>query len=892
MGIKNFLFIIGTLLPLTLSSQNVTGYVSDNNNIPVAFSTVSLLHPNDSSVVSYSATDKNGLYKLNAPNEGEFLLKVTYIGFHPFWGQVKLQKGKESQLNVNLEENPQMLDAVIIKGVYRGVRDSNDTIKYDTKAFTDGSEVVLGDVLNKLPGIEVDTKGNVKAQGKDVEKILLDGQDYFANNPQLATKNLSADIAETVEVLNNYSEYSILSGFQSNEQTVINVGVNKSKYGKISGNIIAGGGLKDRYNSNANLMQLRSKSMVSFIGAVNNTGDEVFSTDDYFKLQGGINEVIGKSGKFELSEEERRLLFPPNNTYSKTNGLSALNFSYQPKSSFKMNSYVLFNADRAKSEDINSYRYFIGDQQILPVLETVESKNRNNLISGYLKLEYSPDKTLSLAYKGTVSSSTMKGNIMLNNIVDDATSFSKELKHIKPVRTNHQLMLMKALGKNVLLTNARFTYSNVPSDFHLTTDSLFLPVDFQKYENLYSGRQKARTNKITGEFSSSLFYKMSKSYFIQPQIGINYNYQNLNTGILSGVDNSVILSDGNPLINKLTSKNYDLFSGVSLIKNKGFFRFKLGIGLHYLFQDGEIKSKIKEKQIAEITPFSEFSLVFSPKHRLNTAFSKLISSNDVEYFTDSIFLNSSKSYRSKSLVNQYYNHKYIAALNYNYFDSFSDITVIMTGAYEKEEDKVTVDYIQDGITSKNQYVISPSIDNIFGNLYLSKGLGFIPWRATLNGTVSNKQYYNFLSGNKNKIISGRYASNIKLQSNYDFPLNAELFAEVEHVNNNASITQDVIFNVQRYGGKLKYKANKSLYMEAELQYVKNRLPSYNQELFQLNAFVKYDFSKKASIQLRGVNMLHLDNLNWSSVSYTQNYELERHYRKIPGNILLSLKYNF
>lgn len=891
MGIKNILFSVGILLPLTLFSQNITGYVSDNNNIPIAFSTVCLLQPNDSSVVNYSATDKDGVYELNVPHEGLYLFKVTHIGYHPFWDKIQLVRGKESKLNAKMEENPQMLDAVIVKGVYKGVRYRNDTIKYDTKAFTDGSEIVLGDVLNKLPGIEVDGKGHVKAQGKDVEKILLNGQDYFANSPQLATKNLSADIAETVEVLNNYSEYSILSGFQSNEQTVINVGVNKSKYGKISGNVISGGGVNDRFHSNANLMQLRPKSMVSFVGAVNNTGDEVFSTNDYLKLQGGVNEVIGKNGKFELSEEERRLLFPPNNMYSKTNVLSALNFSYQPKSSFKMNSYVLFNADKTKSEDINNYRYFLDDQQILSALETMESQNRNNLISGYLKLEYSPNKASSLAYKGTISSSTMKENVLLKNMVDGATSFSKELKQVRPVRTSHQLMFMKAFGKNVLLTNARFTYSNISSDFYLATDSLSLPVDFQKYEDIYLGKQKAKTNKIAGELASSLFYKISKSYFVQPQVGINYNYQNLNAEILDGADRRLMLSGDNSLINKPTSKNYDLFSGVSLIKNKGFFRFKLGLGLHHLLQDGGIKNKIKEKQTTELTPFTELSFVFSPKHRLNMTFSKLIYSNDIECFTDSIFLNSSKSYRSKSLVNQYYNNKYIAAFNYNYFDSFSDITIILIGAYEKEEDKVTTNYIQDGITSQNQYVISPSINNIFGNLYLSKGLGFIPWRAIFNGTISNKKRYNFLSMNRNKIRSMRCAANIKLQSNYDFFLNAELLAEVEHVNNDASITQDVEFNVQRYSGKLKYKVNENLYMEAELQYLKNRLPSYSQELFQLNTFVKYDFSKKISIQLKGVNMLHLDNLNWSTISYMQNYELEKHYRKIPGNILLSLKYN-
>jgi hypothetical protein len=730
----------------------------------------------------------------------------------------------------------------------------------------------------------------VKAQGKEVSKILLDGQDYFASNPQMATKNLGADLAETVEVLTNYSEFSLLSGFQSNEQTVINVGVNKNKYGKISGNIVSGGGYQNKYSVSTNLMQLRSKSMISLIGAVNNTGDQVFSTDDYFRLRGGINEVFGKTGTFELSEEERRLLFPRNNTYEKVEGLSALNFSYQPTSAFKMNSYLLFNANKASSEDLNNYRYFLHSQQTLTAVETVKAENRNDLASGYLKMEYSPSKTLSIGYKATVSSSAIKENKLFNNVMEDNASFSKEYRDIKPMRTNHQFMLMKAFGKNVLLVNTKFAYSNIPLKLDFATDSLLLPIPFEEeVDGLYYGRQKVKTNKMTGEMSASLFYRINKNYFLQPQIGFNGDYQKIKTGIYNGIHHRFMENDS--LTNRQTVVNNDLFSAFSLIKNKGLFRFKLDAGVHYLHQNGDIKNRISENNTVQFTPSAELSLVFSPKHRLNTTFSKFVSSNDVDYFMDYIFIDSYKSYHLKSVINQFYSHKYQTKLNYNFFDSFSDVTLIFNGVYEKEKNGMTTDYTQNGIISKAQYVASPPTQNIWNNLNLTKGLGFIPWRLTVNGTFTNKLFYNYLSGNENQIRSNRYASNLKLQSNYNFPLNAELFAEIEHVDNKASITRNVMFNVQRYGGKLKYEANENLYMEAELQYMKNRLPSYNQELYRLNAFIKYGLSKTISLQLRANNILNMKNMEWSSVSYTQNYEVEQRYRQIPGNLLLSLKYS-
>lgn len=889
MRLTRLLFGIVLLLSKSLCSQTLKGYVRDSEGMPVAYATVSLLLINDSSIINYTIVNEDGRYKLNSTKEGEFIMKVTSLGYYPHTENIIIQKSQQLERNITLKDNPKMLQDVIVKGIYKGVKYVRDTIKYDTKAFTDGSEIVLGDVLNKLPGIEVDAKGNVKAQGKEVSKILLDGQDYFANNPQMATKNLAADLAETVEVLNNYSEFSILSGFQSNEQTVINVGVNKSKYGKISGNMLLGGGYKNKYSTSANLMQLRSKSMISFIEAANNTGDQVFSTDDYFRLQGGINEVIGKTGKFELSEEERRLLFPQNNTYKKINGLSALNFSYQPKPTLKMNSYLLFNANKASSEDLNSYRYFLHNQQTLAATENVKAQNRNNLTSGYLKLEYSPSKTLSIGYKGSVSNSAIKENKSFNSMMENKLSFSKEYRNIKPMRTNHQLMLMNAWGKNVFLMNIKFAYSNIPLKLDLTTDTLLLPVPFEVTDGLYYGRQEVQTNKMNSEVSASLFYRINKNYFLQPQIGFNGDYQKIKTRVYSGINRLFIKDDS--LINNQTVANNDFFATLSLIKNRGLFRFKLGMGVHYLHQNGNIKNRINENNTVQFTPSTEFSLVFSPKHRLNTTFSKSVSSNDVDYFMDNISIDSYKSYKLKSLINRFYSHKYQIGLNYNFFDSFSDITLILMGVYEREKNRITTNYIQNGIISKAQYVASPPTQNIWSNLYLSKGLGFIPWRLTANGTITRKLFYNYLLGNENKIKSNKYTSNLKLQSNYHFPLNTELFAEIEHINNNASITQNVMFNVQRYGGKLKYKANKEIYMEAELQYMKNHLPSYNQELYQLNAFIKYDLSKKISLQLRANNILHLRKMDWSSVSYTQNYEVEQKYRQIPGNLLLSLKCN-
>ena len=887
---KSFLLSLVLLLSFNTYAQTITGRVFDNNNKPVSYASVSILQENDSSVVNYATTDDQGSYKISMSVEGEFILKVSSLGYAPNYQKIVLSKGQNLHADITLSEKPYSLKEITVDGHYRGVKYGNDTIRYDVKRFTDGSEVVLGDVLNKLPGIEVDSKGAVKAQGKNVDKILLDGQDFFAGNAQMATKNLTADIAESVEVLNNYSEYSMLNGFQSSEQTVINVGVNKSKYGKISGDVMGGGGINNRYNFKGNLMQLNAKSMLSVIGSFNNTGEEVFSLDDYFRLQGGVNEVMGKSGKIDLSEEERRLLFPQNNTYSRDNGLSAINFSYQPKSNFKLNAYILHNRDKTRSEELNNYKYFSSDQTVFKTRESIQSRNNNRLTSGYFKLDYSPNKTLSMAYKGYISGSQMKEENEYNNDIQSQQINTIGNRNITPIRTQHKIMLMKSLGKNIFLTNARVNYSNNPLRYDIETDSLLLPIALTKYGELYYGEQRIRQNQISGEISSAYFYRINKSYFLQPALGVDYESQKYTSSIYNNANGNLSILEGDSLHSNAISRNYDYYGSLNLLKNTGFFRFKLGLSAHLYNQVGTIKDKINDRNLFRVNPLVEMSLVFSPKHRLNTAFSRKYSSNDIEGYIDEITFDSYNSYRRASNLDYFFNYKYTGYFSYNFFDAFSNTTIIASGAYEKEKNNKTLNQVQKGVLTETNYITSSPNENLFGSLYLAKGLDFIPWLVNFNAGYSKRDYVSYLSGSLNQIETQRITTQASLQSHYNSPLNAEVWAKLEHVENSATLTNDAMYNIQKYGAKLKLKANERLYVESEFEFIKNKLPSYSQNLYMLNSTIKYSLSKKMTLQLKGYNMLNINEQAWRSLSFSNNYEVERYYRQIPGYVILSMGY--
>ncbi|WP_081713022.1 carboxypeptidase regulatory-like domain-containing protein [Bacteroides neonati] len=358
MRFKFLWIILMLLLPIKASSQFViSGSVKNKNNEVVSYANVTLLRQADSLSVNYATTNNEGKFKIEQKEAGKYFLRVSCLGYSAKTIPIIFTDNKIVVSNFVLDESLTELESVVVTGRNPGIRFKNDTIRYDPKVFTDGSEIVLGDVLKKLPGVEVDSKGRVKAQGKQVESILLNGQDFFSGNTQMATKNLPADVAENVEVLNNYSEYSLLGGFQSHEKTVINVGVSNKKMGKISGELTASYGYKDKYIGKASIMQMNSKLMTSFVGALNNTGDEVFNMEEYIRLQGGINELMNNSSSssIELSKEEQSMLMPQNNTFKRKNLLSALNMAYQPNTSLKCTSYFLFNEINEEAQDIVKY---------------------------------------------------------------------------------------------------------------------------------------------------------------------------------------------------------------------------------------------------------------------------------------------------------------------------------------------------------------------------------------------------------------------------------------------------------------------------------------------------------------------------------------------------------
>jgi hypothetical protein len=179
------------------------------------------------------------------------------------------------------------------------------------------------------------------------------------------------------------------------------------------------------------------------------------------------------------------------------------------------------------------------------------------------------------------------------------------------------------------------------------------------------------------------------------------------------------------------------------------------------------------------------------------------------------------------------------------------------------------------------------------NIFVNKGLGFIPWTVKVNSGYNTSSFSNQSVGIENRIRVGRTSGNLQLESNYRKSIfNFECKAGIEYLKNSSSTGAGNTQLIQRYGGKIKLNFGERLFGATELEYVINDATDYKQTLYVLNANISYAASKSLDLEIVGENMLHMDKQDWVVTSYNGIYTSERYFRQIPGNIMFRVRFKF
>jgi hypothetical protein len=291
------------------SRHTVTGVVADSSGTTLVGATVVLMQRADSVMTGFAATDAQGAFAIRRAPSGAYLLQVTFVGFATHTQPVDVVDGPVDVGTITMRTTDQELGTLFVTAERTPLVLKGDTIDFNAAAFQVAPGSTVEDLLKRLPGVEVDRDGSVTAQGEQVQRVLVDGKEFFGSDPTVATRNLPADAVERVQVYDRQSEAAEFTGVDDGQQArTINLALKEDRRNGAFGNVSGGAGAASaasastagaqpmRYDGSASLNRFSPSARLSLLASVNNVNRRGFGLRDYISFGGGMGGFGGGRG--------------------------------------------------------------------------------------------------------------------------------------------------------------------------------------------------------------------------------------------------------------------------------------------------------------------------------------------------------------------------------------------------------------------------------------------------------------------------------------------------------------------------------------------------------------------------------------------------------------------
>ena len=531
----SFLTVI-TLLQINVLAQKtggvIKGVLADSTvKQPISGATISVTDPKDSTFGKFAVSNKNGVFEIKDLQDGNYKLLISMMGYQSrsrFFsinatqklidlGEIIMkQQAVELDTFVVVSEQP-----IIVKG---------DTVQFNASAFKTVPNATAEDLMKKLPGVEVDVDGNVKAQGEEVTKIYVDGKEFFGKDPKMATKNITADMIQSVQVYDDMSDQAKFTRIDDGSRSkTINIVLKKDRRKGYFGRAFLGYGSDGRYQSSLVANDYTQTRRISLIASSNNINKQPF----------GNNDIIGRMGGFSGGGRNRSGAGAAGGARGGLTTASSIGLNYINKIGTKIDvtgSYN-FSATRNRREQ-NSFREstFFNDSVATENSSSI-SINQNSNHQFNLRMEYYIDSMNSILYTPSVSfqhsdnssvdsSSTMAVRPNLKYLAN--TNSSRYVSERDGMSMNNELLYrhrFKKQGRTFTLgisngmDRSDGSGTNISPIVFYNSDGTVATVIDQNFEN--SQRTRGHSNVITSSFTE-LFNK-------NKVLEMNFAYTNRHT---------------------------------------------------------------------------------------------------------------------------------------------------------------------------------------------------------------------------------------------------------------------------------------------------------------------------------------------------------------------------
>lgn len=867
-----------TMLAMVSAQGQIKGRVMLPDGNPATYATV-LVYADSNTVgtpLAYALTDSKGNFVIKtAPKKGYWLV-VRYLGYKEHRTPLPLDK---PLIEITLKKDVKNLNTVKVEAEYKSVEVSGDTIKFNTEYYKTGAEDNAAELLNKIPGMEVDDNGEVSYGGQKVDKITIDGKDLFSSGSDGALNTLSADAIQGAEILRNARGNSIIDDYTGRELTTLNLKTDGRT--RLNGKVSAMGGAIGKAKSENSLLLIGKRLSLTSILSANNTGEAVFSFNDYLRHIVGLDNLLSNRGKgFSFSDDELALLMPPGNVYRSLNGVATVSGNWQPSDKLKVKGNIIANANIMDAESSSLQEFFtLG---LTNTHNTAES-NGNTFFSGQLQETWKPMTHIELSNRTRFTNTTMQS---FDTLMESGLAAMTTLQNsdMRKWGIDDELVLNIEKGDNLLSAHLSASHSMRNYSYALTADQPLLPLAYYTLSGdgyTFDGDRQIGRVELSPDISYAL--KLGNKYTLTTTLAYT----------LSRSTFSYTPSGGDTIDESLVKNALTL--GVELNKNKGLFRFTVGadgVVDRYSSDPASQFADIDNKPVS-ILPRATLTLAFSGTHRLSLTASQSLSDIEIERLLRTPMVNGYNSLYGGSFITDPRSKADNISLNYYIFDLYSNTLFYAAAGITNNHYTLKPYTSQDStIVTLTRYNNDGSMATRYVTGQLSKGLGHFPADLRVGGMLTETESQTAVNAIDGEVTMLSWSTSVDLVTRSKKALNGELGFSYQTTNSHYASFGSLTSRMEQYGGHAAVIVTvKQFRGELRYSYTHLQNDTYLRQFHDIAFRAEYRIGNWRLL-LRGSNLMHLDSFDWISQVSTDYYLSSTRYRKVPGYLVAGLAYRF
>ena len=841
-------------------------------------------------VITYTFSDLLGKYELRIKTEGDYILEFSSLGFQKQSLALQLQSdsGEIIAKDIVMSKSFMELDEVIL-AKDRPIVIKKDTIIFDTDSFSRGNEQVVEDLLKNLPNVIIDSEGTISVGNTEVEKVMIEGDDFFKRGYKMITKNMPSQSIDKVEVIENYSENKLLKGINYSDKIALNLKLREQAKRVWFGNVEVVHGLTttDRYEMSGILMNFGKKNKYYFFSDFNDVGRDAKGNINHLIAPINFDDVAaignGERANNLLQLSALPLNFKKNRTNFNNSELFSLNAIFSPSKTLKITANGFFNWDENEFFR-NSISIVNVPGAIFTNVEDHRLQKNNKIGFGKVDLVMNLSETeslksnLSLSKNNDISRSNMLFNS--NATIEDLNSsnflFDKQITYSNRFKKN-----------SVLILTARYTYETTPQSYSI--NRLYYPELFPLFTTANNVAQNSNNEMYFAGFEAHLLNRQKKGHLSEFQLGNKYRKDNLTSNLLLK-ENITTLDLAEAYQNNLEYTTNDLYFKTKYSwKTKGL-RLTGWLNIHQLINKMKVNSVTENESPFFINPKIGFDWSLNDKNSFRAVYSFTTTNAGVLDVYDNFALTGSRSFTkgTGNFIQLDASNIFFSYQLGNLSDKFFVNSVLV---HLRNHDFLSSNTILSQNFDLAQRLIIKDRDLLNFSTNIDYYIRSISSNVKLDLSFSKSNFKNIVNNSEFREISSElYNYGLQIRSGFKGKLNFHTGTKwtknsITTIATN-TFTDNVSYLDLTYitGDKLNFELETERYFFGNLD-----KPNNTYYFLDFNVHCKL-LPNKLQLGVSGNNMFNTRTYRTFSLSDVGNYVTE--FRLLPRFILLKVKYRF